>query len=630
MTKNKKVEEINTGEVPGDGSCFFHAVLVSLKYTLTYDDAKPSMDHLTSKDMDGRKFHAAMMEHALNIYNTNHLVSSREVASENEYRKMIDQVKSAKGKLRFKLWADEPEIRATSAFLGRDIYIRKTFTNEPPKHIKPISPKDESPIPRTGSPINLFYSGTKGNVEGCHYNADIQETKKLHDMWKYSLCFFKAVVEGLPYTSSTHIPVSSPEELLDATKMTIAKKNYNTLPGSGTFGKEEPLNVLVNEIHHESSSTKHPVKPLVTVIEKVIDRYIIIYGLEGNAYVRLGTLDMNTYRESPIILQKIPAGKDMCQYKLDIRKTQDWSLYGALSKIAPSGLQHPIEFEKIVRSQEPKNKQEELDIIAKSIEKNIEIISFKENPEGKMILKTNIGSNVETVRVGFKHRYFILDGTSTALPTMAKRSGHPRTLRFRTTSNVKQHGEIRKEAQTLKAVINTNVPNIGAKEGVYNVPDQNREGLENTENNKGSNTNNVNNNKRSTPNNVNNNKKRVEKELYTAVNRIEKASEHAHTPQEQRLVDVDMDAVVAKVVEYFKQHDPKALQHLIQTSQSSPGLWKKVRKHLGRAATGAGKRVDRVVQQSTVGDWGILGIAVSVGIPVVSSYLSFWRAFTGV
>jgi hypothetical protein len=265
---------------------------------------------------------------------------------------------------------------------------------------------------------------------------------------------------------------------------------------------------------------------------------------------------------------------------------------------------------------------------AKSIKKNIEIISFEENKNGKLMFKTNIGSNVETVHVGFKHRYIILDGTSTALPTMAKRSGHPRIVRFRTTSNVKQHGEIRKEAQILKdAVINTNVPNIGAKEGLYNVPNQNREGLENAESNKGSNTKNVN-NQGSNRNTVN--KKRVEKELYTAVNRIEKAAEHAHTPQEQRLVDVDMDAVVAKVVEYFKQHDPKALQQLIQTSQSSPGLWKKVRKHLGSAAAGAGKRVDRVVQQSTVGDWGILGLAVSVGIPVVSSYLSFWRAFTGV
>jgi hypothetical protein len=580
----------NTGRVSGDGSCFFHAILGSLKYTMTFDNATQFIQNLLLAH--GRDLHIHIMKKTYEEYkHDTSFPLKREIESPAQYKTMIAAVQKASYNpiMDTNLWATDSEISVTSNYMGRDIYIREEFQQGQVIHISPTSN-------RTGSPLYVIYRGTDGAAQGCHYDVDVKATRQAAVVWRNYLSLATAVVHGLPYAGGSRVTVSEPHQLLDA------------------------IMIKVHEMKENNAQKEIGMGDIIEATESIVGRHLGIYEKTEPYMVRRKE---RMTLQSPIIIKRIPQPKGVVQYQLDIDKTQHWSLYGALASIAPSNMRNPyVLYRKVFKSARQDAvpipwsgpHQEEIDTLANIVGKNLFIVKVNKGGTKSIHFKSKGIQERGTVNLTLTYHYEIHGKQQRSyinkpVPLKTGATAAHKTSPFRQTVNVRHAADIKDQAETLKTVLNkTNITKTNR------APNQSTT-QSTTQNNTQSNT------------TVSEN---VSEELESVVNNIEKAAEHAYTPKEQRLVDVDMDAVVAKVVEYFKQHDPKALQQLIQTSQSSPGLWKKVRKHLGGAVVGAGKRVDRVVQQSTVGDWGILGLAVSVGIPVVSSYLSFWRAFTGV
>jgi hypothetical protein len=653
----------NTNTVPGDGSCFFHAVLNALPHTFTFPEGKKLKKML--KHQNGRDFHADMMQELYDAYKKERMTMTtnkekkerdrqfavnREGVTPADYNRMIREIRSTeKGKmLQLQHFATIPEIQKTSDFIGRDIYIIYEFDSNTYKkgEVLHIEPGRENPEPRTGSPIYLRYTGANG-TEGCHYNSHNQLTHDISHIWKHEFCFFDAVVSGLPYTDTPKLKVGSASELMNAVMQTMENYHDRFHIARAPSNKTSVETMINNAIHETTYNDK-----ILEATEDILGRHIAVYE-SREPYVKRRVV---THRGSPIVLKKTVVSKTECGYELDIEQTQHWSLYGALSTITPKqNIRNPIllyqhTFKQYRQHAIPiiwrRLDSEEVRRLSRMIGKNITIFNARKN---KTLFQSHIDDAWDTIYITLNTRYTLLE--KNMLPKSI-----PKTLKnvqFRNTPDVRYIHTTQQEANTLGDIISNvvsisgNVPNIHSSEGILPVPNKNAgEGPHTVSESNGEQLNSVKNNGEILDNVTTNNghevphevphevqhdvPHKVPQELDRVMQWVQNHASDAHTPQEQRKVDIGMDAVVKKLAEYLLKHHPEMIPQIMVQAQTSPGLFRKFAKYLkSNLGPRVGRHAKGVVDRSTVGDWGILGLAVSIGIPMVSSYLSFWRAFTG-
>jgi hypothetical protein len=462
--------------------------------------------------------------------------------------------------------------------------------------------------------------------------------------------FFRAVIDGLryTYTQDTVRQISTPKDLQEAAIVEILKlhaQNKDTQGNGPVDNEEQPLLVKEKRVKEKRPQTKGGYVKNTEVVNpyhknhhspieeyqaasRIIGHTILVYTKNNKGHLQQANkfTPQDPPRGSPIVLVESKG-----VYTLDVQRTKHWSFYGAVSSYFPSlyiqsitaeqlydqvGYKTRLRLDQTPRVELLKNQLEYLEHHASAIPPAI-------NPHELQTLADMLKRPIRTnpiMSMGYGDRKEIH-----MTPTGWTGSNNIRDLvvlfegnHYRTPKMAQNKGRSRQNMLPVKKELSGKVETV-----IDMLPQIDLLVMENQQEDR------PNNNERVVPLYEQQNQQNQLASLREQAHDIKAEVESIQSPADARRADVSVHDLERKTAEYITEHHPEYLPIAIEQAKASPGLFRKLMKHTGSAVRASGRSAKGVVDRSSLGDFGVSGIAIVSGLSVLSSYTSVWRVFFG-
>jgi hypothetical protein len=401
-------------------------------------------------------------------------------------------------------------------------------------------------------------------------------------------------------------------------RMGVKEKPPQTKGGYVKNQHSEVLNQyqqIRNHIQNGNPYTKkhHPSNDEYQAATNIIGHTILVYtkNLQDHLQQANRFAPQGSIQGSPIVLVKSPQGI----YTLDVQRTQHWSFYGAVashfSSMTAEQLYDLVKQRTRQRLQSTGNEREYLDHHANAIPSAINTHELQTLAD---MLKRPIRTN-PIMSMGYENRNSIRvtpsgwTGSKNTRDLVVLFKGNHYRMPKMTQNKGRSHQNMQKDRVVLSAQVETIIDLLNME------------------------------NQQATPqgSRIRRNNEVVvpvfeQQELESIQEDAEKVQVLVNaidSPADARRAEVAIHDLTGKFLKYTEQHHPEDLPMVIEQAKASPGLFNKIVKHTGSAVRATGRSAKGVVDRSSLGDFGVFGIALVSGLSVMSSYTSVWRVFFG-
>lgn len=652
--------------VVGDGSCFFHAVVQGLRHTTRTRPVPAAtgreLHRLVMKRVQDGLHSGAIPTHFLD---DGYRTSLSGVADEEKKKKygtlaldvILSNNKDALPTMNH--WAHYIEIQTTSMLLGQDIEIRRAGRGT--IHI-------ETQGDRHGSPIVLEYDGE-------HYNLNVRATKELASTGGHDpSCFFDAVLQSRPYVYPGMPIESTVRQLHIAAMMHV----HNRLPRpvknvhrTGFARRKTPQNRVLeyrDRIRHLQAGLPPdqdhaPGEREIQAVATITGHPVVIYTQHHHPTPNKNTVPNNVKvytpparrdqsLKTPVVIRYVDNAR--CPYVLDVERTRHWSLYGALVDATPQGKRRPTpdavytlvkkKLTAMVRDDPDKYRQdlvelferhkggahnpdrdinEYLEMYDRIIPEHVSPVEVEaiatvlnrrvtvQVPHGRQGRISKVPPSNPTKSISLvlsKDGRYVAKHTTPSAPSPQKVPIPQRLDSTPIVAPVAMQQEKREDIKELDEIKNVLTPvfkNTTRRENERRPNSQRANSVAPDE----------------SP--VDSYDSTASTSILDRLDNLRERIDAIDTPAEQRAADIDRDALIRDIVTYLEEHRPDMIPAL---AKKHPSLWSKFKRHVGSPVL---KKAGGVVDRSSASDIGLSSVLMGVAMMMSSSYVTWWRLFTG-